>query len=79
MHSRVKPLKPLVINRGGSKDDDSCTSPKGGSVKGGSFPMGPGVEPHLVDTVEKDVLVRNPGVPWVKVAGLKDAKATLQV
>ena len=38
----------------------------------------PGVEPHLVDTIDKDVLQRNPGIPWSKVAGLKDAKATLQ-
>jgi katanin p60 ATPase-containing subunit A1 len=40
--------------------------------------MGPGVEPHLVDTIDKDMLQRNPGVPWDRVAGLKDAKATLQ-
>jgi katanin p60 ATPase-containing subunit A1 len=85
MHSRSRPLKPLVINKSNSKDEEPYPSPKSnnsGSSNGnhkGSFPMGPGVEPHLVDTVEKDVLIRNPGVPWVRVAGLKDAKATLQV
>ncbi|XP_059484902.1 katanin p60 ATPase-containing subunit A1 isoform X2 [Neocloeon triangulifer] len=74
MHSRMKPLKPL--NKMVSKDDDQlCPSPKSGK---GTFPLGIGVEPHLVDTIEKDVLVRNPCVPWARVAGLRDAKATLQ-
>ncbi|CAB3376368.1 Hypothetical predicted protein [Cloeon dipterum] len=73
IHSRMKPLKPLT--KAVSKDDELCPSPKSGK---GAFPLGPGVEPHLVDTVEKDVLVRNPGVPWDRVAGLRAAKATLQ-
>ncbi|XP_049303824.1 katanin p60 ATPase-containing subunit A-like 1 isoform X2 [Bactrocera dorsalis] len=37
-----------------------------------------GYEPHLVDTLEKDILQRNPGVKWSDVAGLNDAKAILQ-
>lgn len=50
----------------------------GGASRVPAFPIGPGVEAHLVDTIDKDMLQRNPGVPWSKVAGLKDAKATLQ-
>lgn len=37
-----------------------------------------GFETHLVDSLEKDILQRNPGVPWNDVAGLHDAKAILQ-
>ncbi|XP_037955878.1 katanin p60 ATPase-containing subunit A-like 1 [Teleopsis dalmanni] len=37
-----------------------------------------GHEPHLVDTLEKDILQRNPGINWTDVAGLNEAKAILQ-
>ncbi|CAG2057462.1 unnamed protein product [Timema podura] len=37
-----------------------------------------GFEAHLVETLEKDILQRNPDVQWVKVAGLHEAKAILQ-
>ncbi|XP_063239623.1 katanin p60 ATPase-containing subunit A-like 1 isoform X1 [Bacillus rossius redtenbacheri] len=37
-----------------------------------------GYEQHLVDTLEKDILQRNPDVQWGKVAGLHEAKAILQ-
>ncbi|KAL1138463.1 hypothetical protein AAG570_008526 [Ranatra chinensis] len=37
-----------------------------------------GYEPHLVETLEKDILQRNPNVYWSEVAGLESAKAVLQ-
>ncbi|XP_017465816.1 PREDICTED: katanin p60 ATPase-containing subunit A1 isoform X1 [Rhagoletis zephyria] len=37
-----------------------------------------GYETHLVDSLEKDILQRNPGVKWCDVAGLNEAKAILQ-
>jgi hypothetical protein len=37
-----------------------------------------GYEAHLVETIEKDILQRNPDVTWTKVAGLHEAKAILQ-
>lgn len=37
-----------------------------------------GFESHLVDSLEKEILQRDPGVQWNDVAGLNDAKAILQ-
>ena len=37
-----------------------------------------GYEPHLVDSLEKDILQKDPGIQWADVAGLNDAKAILQ-
>jgi hypothetical protein len=37
-----------------------------------------GYEAHLVETIERDILQRNPDVTWTKVAGLHEAKAILQ-
>ncbi|PSN43605.1 hypothetical protein C0J52_16385 [Blattella germanica] len=37
-----------------------------------------GYETHLVETIEKDILQRNPDITWSKVAGLHEAKAILQ-
>lgn len=37
-----------------------------------------GYEAHLIETIEKDILQRNPDVTWTKVAGLHEAKAILQ-
>lgn len=37
-----------------------------------------GYETHLVDSLEKDILQRNPNIQWNDVAGLNDAKAILQ-
>ena len=39
---------------------------------------GDGYEPHLVDMIEKDLLLRNPDIKWNDIAGLHDAKALLQ-
>lgn len=38
-----------------------------------------GYETHLVETLEKDLLQKHPDVQWNRVAGLRDAKAILQV
>lgn len=40
--------------------------------------MPSGFESHLVDSLEKEILQRDPGVQWNDVAGLNDAKAILQ-
>lgn len=37
-----------------------------------------GYEAHLVDTLEKDILQRNPDVTWARIAGLEEAKSVLQ-
>ncbi|XP_030373485.1 katanin p60 ATPase-containing subunit A1 isoform X1 [Scaptodrosophila lebanonensis] len=37
-----------------------------------------GFETRLVDTLEKDILQRHPGVKWTDVAGLNEAKTILQ-
>ncbi|XP_055318191.1 katanin p60 ATPase-containing subunit A1 isoform X2 [Sitodiplosis mosellana] len=37
-----------------------------------------GYESHLVDSLEKDILQRNPSIQWNHVAGLNEAKAILQ-
>lgn len=37
-----------------------------------------GYETHLVDSLEKDILQRNPSIQWNDVAGLNEAKAILQ-
>lgn len=37
-----------------------------------------GYETHLVDSLEKDILQRDPSIQWSDVAGLNEAKAILQ-
>lgn len=37
-----------------------------------------GYESHLIDSLEKDILQRDPSIQWSDVAGLNDAKAILQ-
>lgn len=37
-----------------------------------------GYETHLVESLEKDILQRNPSIQWNNVAGLNEAKAILQ-
>lgn len=37
-----------------------------------------GYETHLVESLEKDILQRNPSIQWSDVAGLNEAKAILQ-
>lgn len=37
-----------------------------------------GYELHLVETLERDILQRNPDVRWKDVIGLEDAKSVLQ-
>lgn len=37
-----------------------------------------GFENHLVEILEKDIILRKPDVQWNKVAGLTEAKALLQ-
>lgn len=37
-----------------------------------------GYENHLIDSLEKDILQRDPSIQWNDVAGLNDAKAILQ-
>lgn len=37
-----------------------------------------GFEPHLIESLEKDILQRNPNIGWNDVAGLNEAKAILQ-
>ena len=55
----------------------SSSSPKSKSCAAKLFsPLG--YETHLVETLEKDILQRNPAVKWNDVAGLNEAKTILQ-
>lgn len=62
-----------------SKSNDDDISSYGSSEKEENRLFNPaGYEPHLVDSLEKDILLRNPNVKWNKVAGLNEAKSLLQ-
>lgn len=37
-----------------------------------------GYDSYLVETLEKDIILRKPGITWAQVAGLTEAKAILQ-
>ena len=50
---------------------------KGGKDGGPRF-RPDGYEPHLVELIEKDLLLRDPAVKWSSIAGLHEAKALLQ-
>jgi len=64
-----------------SEDDESSHDDKPyrrADRKGSEKFRGDGYEPHLVDMIEKDLLLRNPDIKWNDIAGLHDAKALLQ-
>ncbi|XP_062555337.1 katanin p60 ATPase-containing subunit A1 isoform X3 [Armigeres subalbatus] len=73
---------------GGGSDDQEATSVEENSPQQQNSPVkriekskifSPiGYEAHLVDTLEKDMLQKNPNVQWNDVAGLNEAKAILQ-
>ncbi|EAT42264.1 AAEL006182-PA [Aedes aegypti] len=73
---------------GGGSDDQEATSVEENSPQQQHSPVkridkskifSPiGYETHLVDTLEKDMLQKNPNVQWNDVAGLNEAKAILQ-
>lgn len=74
---------------GGGSDDQEVTSVEENSPQQQHSPVkrvdksksmfnGIGYEPHLIDTLEKDMLQKNPNVQWNDVAGLNEAKAILQ-
>ncbi|XP_073834293.1 katanin p60 ATPase-containing subunit A-like 1 isoform X3 [Musca autumnalis] len=91
--SQIKPkekIKKNSIDENSNSDDQEATSleenstsqstPKNSpktSTKAKTFSPA-GYEPHLVDTLEKDILQKNPGVKWTDVAGLNEAKSILQ-
>ncbi|XP_068086164.1 katanin p60 ATPase-containing subunit A-like 1 [Anabrus simplex] len=77
----VKKLSPVVSS--GNSSSGSCGSGGDVDVAGDDEReervFNPaGYEPHLVETLEKDILQRHPAVQWCKVAGLHEAKAILQ-
>ncbi|XP_058057636.1 katanin p60 ATPase-containing subunit A1 isoform X2 [Anopheles bellator] len=74
---------------GGGSDDQEVTSVEENSPQQQHSPVkrleksskmfnAIGYEPHLIDTLEKDMLQKNPNVQWNDVAGLNEAKAILQ-
>ncbi|XP_012161962.1 katanin p60 ATPase-containing subunit A1 isoform X1 [Ceratitis capitata] len=81
-------LKKNSIDENSNSDDQEITSLEENSTSQNTPKSSPktkskifspiGYEPHLVDTLEKDILQRNPGVKWSDVAGLNEAKAILQ-
>ncbi|XP_019895164.1 katanin p60 ATPase-containing subunit A1 isoform X2 [Musca domestica] len=93
VNSQIKPkekMKKNSIDENSNSDDQEATSleenstsqstPKNSpktSTKAKTFSPA-GYEPHLVDTLEKDILQKNPGVKWTDVAGLNEAKSILQ-
>ncbi|XP_071445604.1 katanin p60 ATPase-containing subunit A-like 1 isoform X2 [Hetaerina americana] len=52
----------------------------GGSHLGTSqgHPIISGFENHMVEALEREILQKGPGVPWTRVAGLREAKSILQ-
>lgn len=61
------------------EDISTSNSPKSMRSREKSKIFSPaGYETHLVDSLEKDILQRNPSIQWTDVAGLNDAKAILQ-
>nr|XP_040220260.2 katanin p60 ATPase-containing subunit A1 isoform X2 [Anopheles coluzzii] len=87
--SKVKERpKKSSSEEGGASDDQEVTSVEENSPQQQHSPVkrlekqklfSPiGYEPHLIDTLEKDMLQKNPNVQWNDVAGLNEAKAILQ-
>ncbi|XP_055606105.1 katanin p60 ATPase-containing subunit A1 isoform X2 [Uranotaenia lowii] len=87
--SKVKErTKKSSSEEGGGSDDQEVTSVEENSPQQQHSPVkridkskifSPiGYESHLVDTLEKDMLQKNPNVQWNDVAGLNEAKAILQ-
>ncbi|CAD7092010.1 unnamed protein product [Hermetia illucens] len=60
------------------ENSTSHSSPKSSPNNKNKIFSPSGFEPHLVETLEKDILQRHPGVQWTDVAGLSEAKAILQ-
>lgn len=61
------------------EENSTNSSPKGLRIREKVKIFNPiGYEPHLVESLEKDILQRNPSIPWNDVAGLNEAKAILQ-
>lgn len=61
------------------EENSSHSSPKGlGSREKVKVFNTSGYETHLVESLEKDILQRNPSIQWSDVAGLNEAKAILQ-
>ena len=58
--------------------DDENSSRGVGSEKEEKIFSPSGYEAHLVESLERDILLRNPNVQWSKVAGLNEAKSILQ-
>lgn len=81
--------KPKKSSSEENEDDQEATSIEENSTTNNS-PKGPrprdkakifnsiGYEPHLIESLEKDILQRNPSIQWNDVAGLNEAKAILQ-
>lgn len=78
--------KPKKSSSEENEDDQSIeensisnSSPKGSLLREKVKIFSPaGFEPHLVESLEKDILQRNPSIQWNDVAGLNEAKAILQ-
>lgn len=80
--------KPKKSSSEENEDDQEATSIEENSIN--SSPKGlrtrekvkvfnpSGYETHLVESLEKDILQRNPSIQWNDVAGLNEAKAILQ-
>lgn len=61
------------------EENSTNSSPKGIRIREKIKVFNPiGYETHLVDSLEKDILQRNPSIQWNDVAGLNEAKAILQ-
>ncbi|KAK6640911.1 hypothetical protein RUM44_012609 [Polyplax serrata] len=56
---------------------NNLSTPEDSQEEDKVFP-GNGFESHLVDVLEKDIILRKPNVQWSRVAGLQEAKALLQ-
>ncbi|EEB20015.1 conserved hypothetical protein [Pediculus humanus corporis] len=60
------------------QDFNTMNSPEDGPAEDEKVFNGNGFESHLVEILEKDIILRKPNVKWNRVAGLSEAKALLQ-
>lgn len=70
---QLAPIKPIVRKAEASEGQDVTIYEKDEKTFDAT-----GYEMHLVETLERDILQRNPDVRWKDVIGLDDAKAVLQ-
>lgn len=71
---QLVPVKPMLRKNDIPGEGDTCTLME----KDEKVFDAAGYELHLVETLERDIVQKNPDVQWKDVVGLDDAKSVLQ-